>query len=121
MIANNEIVLILLRMLKMNRITNVIVDDENDIEEENKAADIDDVLANPKKYNSFINEEDNEYYIDHGIIRDGGNNKSVLGVILKYKNKNIIILNADNGEDYYLVNDCLGYKFPTLSFACLSK
>lgn len=63
-----------------------------------------------------------EYQVKNKKVIAGRNqHKYVLAVIFKYKNKNILILNADEGENYHLVEDCNTYKFPTLSFACLSK
>lgn len=88
---------------------------------------VQDFIGNPIKVRKIL--IDDAYYnnaicrIQNGIMRVSDNKKynTTLGVLVKHKNKNIIILNADEGENYNLVGDCHKYDFPTLSFACLSK
>lgn len=85
-------------------------------------------IKNPKtnfhldNLGGWKDDEFNYYNVINNKIVEGRNqHKRVLGVVYKNKNKNIIILNADEGESYCLVDDCKSYQFPVLSFACLSK
>lgn len=77
---------------------------------------LDDVLAGKEEKQLIL--DTCIYDTKNNIIFSGHN---VLGVIVKHKNKNIIILNADFGETYQLVLDCENKGFPTVSFACLSR
>lgn len=82
---------------------------------------LDNFLKNPTKVKEFEVQGDNYQLLAGGIIIPNGQINYILAVVTKYKGKYILILNADEGENWNLVGDVENYKFPILSFACLSR